>query len=202
MVQTQRPGGGRRSGIQIALPTMPLIPKKKCRRLRLRVRFRNARNLVKNTRLRTITTYFDAIFRRILSMQQRNELLRQIEQGANALGVLWHIFFVYLAMLAEQGMDNANIFKQTFLPQLCTRFSDQELSSKTNPIQFPHLDLYLQRHPFPVYARKILRDFPKRPREAMCQENFICCARTCLRRLQDRAKSHIKFALKKNLWQF
>ncbi len=69
-----------------------------------------ARNLVKNTRLRTITTSFDATFRESLSVQQRKELLHQIEKDANALGVLGHLCFVYLAMLAEQETDNANIF--------------------------------------------------------------------------------------------
>ncbi len=118
-----------------------------------------ARNLVKNTRLRTIAISFDATFRESLSVQQRKELLYQIEKDANALGVLRYLCFMYLAMPAEEETNNANIFKQTFLQQLCTRLSEPELSSKANQIQLSHLDFYLQTHPLPDDIREISETF-------------------------------------------
>ncbi len=105
-------------------------------------------------------------------------------------------------MLAEQETDNADIFNQTFLQQLCTRFFEKELRSKANPIQGPHLDLYLQIHPLTDDVREILRDFLKRGRDAMCQEASTAVHEHVSEGFEGRAKSHIRCAVEKTLKQF
>ncbi len=109
---------------------------------------------------------------------------------------------MYLATLAEQETENANIFNPTFLQQLCTRLSEQELSSKSTQVQVPHLDLYLQTHPLPNDVRDILKDFPNLPRDAMCQEASTAMHAYVSEGFEARAKSHITCALEKSLWRF
>lgn len=154
----------------------------------------------KETRIRSITTSMDACVRE--DIPGKAALLQRIDKDAKSLGILRHLASVCLNVLAEKDPSNPLHVNRTFVQQMFTRMSGNELHSSATKLEHPGLDRYLEQHQLDDDTLREVKGFPLRCRDALCGEMISSIKKHISGNFQDRATEHITCELERRLWPF
>lgn len=154
----------------------------------------------RGTRIRSVTSSMDACVRE--DVPGKGALLHQIDKAARSLGILRHLVSVCLNVLAEKDPSNPLIFNRTFIQQLFTRMSGNELNSRATKLEHPDLNKYLEEHEMDEDTIREVEKFPLRCRDAMCGEMLSSIKKHVSGNFRVRATEHIACELERRLWSF
>lgn len=154
----------------------------------------------RETRIRSVTSSMDACVRE--DVPGKDALLQQIDKDARSLGILRHLVSVCLNVFAEKDPSNPLIFNRTFIQQLFTLVSGNELNSRATKLDHPDLDQYLEEHRLDDDTLREVRAFPLRCRDAMCGEMMSSIKKHVSGNFEIRATEHMACELEKRLWLF
>lgn len=157
---------------------------------------------VKNreTRIRSVTSSTDACVRE--AVPGKDTLLRQIDKDARSLGILRHLVSVCLNVLAKKDASNPLLLNRTFIQQLFTLISGNELNSRATKLEHPDLDQYLAEHELDDTTLREVRAFPLRCRDAICGEMMSSVKKHVSGNFEIRATEHMAYELERRLWSF
>ena len=162
--------------------------------------FAAARGIKDTTlRVRSVTTSIDACVRE--DVPGKEALIQQIDKDAKSLGILRHLVSVCLNVLAEKDPSNTLVVSRTFIQQLFTRISGNELNTR-KPLQHPDLESYLQARELDEETLREVRSFPLRCRDALCGEMMTSIKTHISGNFQSRATEHLSCRLERRLWAF
>jgi hypothetical protein len=154
----------------------------------------------RETRIRSVTSSMDACVRE--DIPGKDSLLHQIDKDARSLGILRHLVSVCLNALAEKDPSNPLIFNRTFIQQLFTRMSGNELNNRATKLEHPDLNKYLEEHAMDEDTIREVKNFPLRCRDAMCGEMLSSIKKHVSGNFGVRATEHIACELERRLWSF
>ena len=163
--------------------------------------FAAARGIKDTTlRVRSVTTSIDACVRE--DVPGKEALVQQIDKDARSLGILRHLVSVCLNALAEKDPSNTLVVSRTFIQQLFTLISGNELNTRTKPLQHPDLESYLRARELDEETLREVRSFPLRCRDALCGEMMTSIKTHISGNFQSRATEHLSSQLERRLWDF
>lgn len=152
----------------------------------------------KTTRIRSVTSSIDACVRE--DVPGKDVLVQQIDKDARSLGILRHLVSVCLNVLAEKDPSNTLIVNKTFIQQLFTRISGNQLHKRAKPLHHPDLEAYLRERALDVDTSGQVRDFPPRCRDALCGEMMTSIEAHISGNFESRATEHMSCHLERRLW--
>lgn len=151
-------------------------------------------------RVRSVTSSIDACVRE--DVPGKDALLRRIDRDAKSLGMLRHLVSVCLNILAEKDPSDTLIVNRTFIQQLFTRISGNELHTRTKELHHPNLDSYLEERKLDDKTLEEIRSFPLRCRDALCGEMITSIQTHISGNFESRATEHLACKLEKRLWVY